>query len=219
MKGVPPIANGSRDLPARPSSRLDQVRLAEIVDHIRGGDSQALRALREALEQTIRGVVSAHLQVSADIDEVTEEVFQVAWLHAGAYDLKQGSVRSWLIVVARNRSIDLLRQQECRRSVSLEAMLSRLSRNSGIRLERMFMAAATIHGIEREGQPSTSELNALQRALCSLTPFGRRVVEMAFLQDLSHRQIAARTGVPLGTVKSQVRRSLATLKRLLSARH
>lgn len=107
---------------------------------------------------------------------------------------------AWLTVMARNRSIDRLRQR--RQSLSLdderhEALSASLVTEvpSAEYLLNQFQSGAAVHG-----------------ALCTLSGQRRRLLGLAFFDGLSHQEIAAAEGLPLGTVKSHVRRALATLK-------
>jgi RNA polymerase sigma factor (sigma-70 family) len=130
-------------------------------------------------------------------DELTQDVFVAAWSSATRFDPERGALGGWLIGIARHKVVDALRRRE----------------RAAARIERA--------GALADPPPSTTEIDrmaerlALGECLRLLRPEAREVVEMAFWSDLTHEQIADRTGRPLGTVKAQIRRSLAAMRRHL----
>jgi RNA polymerase sigma factor (sigma-70 family) len=128
-------------------------------------------------------------------DELTQDVFLAAWRSAGRYDPSKGSLGGWLMGIARFKAIDALRRRE-RATAGLERI-----------------AAVAERPAADGGMDSLAERLLVADSLRRLRPEVREVVELAFHSDLTHEQIAERTGRPLGTVKSQIRRSLASLRR------
>jgi len=107
---------------------------------------------------------------------------------------------AWLTVMARNRAIDRLRQR--RQSLSLDD-----ERHEAL-CASLVTEAPSAEYLLNQSQSGA----ALHGALCTLSGQRRRLVGLAFFDGLSHQEIAAAEGLPLGTVKSHVRRALATLK-------
>jgi RNA polymerase sigma-70 factor (ECF subfamily) len=131
-------------------------------------------------------------------EEVTQDVFVAAWSSRDRYDPGRGSLAGWLIGVARHKVTDALRSQQ----------------RVTARVER----AASVAGGTIATPPEVDQLAErlmVADGLATLRPEVREVVELAFYSDLTHEQIAEHTGRPLGTVKSHIRRSLATLRRHL----
>ncbi|HET8620079.1 MAG TPA: sigma-70 family RNA polymerase sigma factor [Acidimicrobiales bacterium] len=131
-------------------------------------------------------------------EEVTQDVFVAAWSSRDRYDPGRGSLAGWLIGVARHKVTDALRSQQ----------------RVTARVER----AASVAGGTTATPPEVDQVAErlmVADGLAALRPEVREVVELAFYSDLTHEQIAERTGRPLGTVKSHIRRSLATLRRHL----
>jgi RNA polymerase sigma-70 factor (ECF subfamily) len=130
-------------------------------------------------------------------DELTQDVFVAAWNSADRFDPDRGALGGWLIGIARHKVVDALRRRQ----------------RAAARIERA--------GSLAEPPPTTTEVDrlaerlALGECLRLLRPEAREAVELAFWSDLTHEQIAARTGRPLGTVKAQIRRSLAAMRRHL----
>jgi RNA polymerase sigma-70 factor (ECF subfamily) len=135
-----------------------------------------------------------------DANEVAQDVFVAAWRSQSSYDPSRGSLGGWLIAIARNKAIDHLRRQGRQPSI-----------DSG-------EDSASLAGVRADEVGMIADRMLLTEALNELAPRARRVVELAFFHDLTHEQIAEKTHLPLGTVKSDVRRSLPTLQRALAGR-
>jgi RNA polymerase sigma-70 factor, ECF subfamily len=141
-------------------------------------------------------------------DEVTQDVFLAAWRSSTRYDPARGSLGGWLMGIARHKATDALRARG--------RASDRLARAAADPLG----AGVTSTGAGGAAGGRSSDVGLAERlmvadALGRLRPDVREIVELAFYSDLTHEQIAERTGRPLGTVKSQIRRSLAALRRHL----
>jgi RNA polymerase sigma-70 factor (ECF subfamily) len=129
-------------------------------------------------------------------EEVTQDVFVTAWGSSAGFDPTRGSLAGWLLGIARHKVVDLFRRRQ----------------RATARLERVAALPSPAPVAELDG---LAERLVLADALAQLTPAAREAVELAFHSDLTHQQIAERTGQPLGTVKARIRRSLAQLRRHL----
>ncbi len=132
---------------------------------------------------------------STEAADVTQEVFLAAWKAHDRFDADRGSLRGWLMGIARNKVIDRLRHNSRRPQIASAEVDDR---------------PATSHDIDR-----MSDRMVLATALDELPPRSRQLIELSFYQQLTHAEIADRTGVPLGTVKSDIRRGLSRLRRHL----
>jgi len=130
-------------------------------------------------------------------DEVTQDVFLAAWRSHHRFDADRGSLAGWLTGIARHKVADALRRQ-----YRADARVERAGR-------------LTLAEPEPADVDAMAQRMVIADGLAELRPDIREMVELAFYSDLTHEQIAERTGRPLGTVKSQIRRSLATLRRHL----
>jgi RNA polymerase sigma factor (sigma-70 family) len=128
-------------------------------------------------------------------DELTQDTFVAAWRSAHRYDPRLGSLGGWLMGIAHHKVVDSLRRRQ-RAAATLEKV---------VRVTRRDAVPAEAEGL--------GERLLVSDSLRRLRPEVREVVELAFYSDLTHEQIAARTQRPLGTVKSQIRRSLTELRR------
>ena len=130
-------------------------------------------------------------------EEVLQESFVAVWQRANDYDRTRGSAMAWLVTIVRHCAIDQLRRSAARpenRSASTEALLALVS---------------------PESADIRAELGALQRCLDELDQGPRRAVVLAYCYGLTRDELASRLAVPVGTVKSWLRRSLERLKRCL----
>jgi RNA polymerase sigma-70 factor (ECF subfamily) len=207
VQGPGTLNNVRRDnLGDDPNSAPARDEYASIVVAIAEGDAGALAELYDASVSKVHALVRSIIRNVEDAEEVTCDVYTQAWQLAAQFDAERGSVMAWLLTIARSRSLDALRRQR--------------------RRERLVDDAATAQDIV---DPRTSfgpdhYLNLFQlgtvvhSAMSALPPDRRALVGMAFFDDLSHVEIAKYTGLPLGTVKSHLRRALHTLRDSLYAR-
>jgi len=169
---------------------------------LRAGDGDALAALYDRHAPAVHGLARAVLRDDRLAEEVTHDVFLGLWHHPQAFDPARGSFPGWLLRVARNRSIDLLRR----------------------RREQPFPATDVTAGVawlvDPDPDPADQVAASLVRedvraALTHLAPDHRRLLELAYFAGLSQREIADRLNRPLGTVKSQIRAAMHRLAELL----
>ncbi|HYN89065.1 MAG TPA: sigma-70 family RNA polymerase sigma factor [Ardenticatenaceae bacterium] len=171
-------------------------------------DTEALERLYERHGQIVYNLIVRIVGDAAIAEELLQDTFWQAWQKAGEYR-GEGSVPAWLYRIARNKSFDTLRRSQARpRAVETstesdeQALWSRLAAGSG----------EVDAAIERHW-----DRQHVYAALNSLPPEQRHCLELAYFEGLSQRQIAERTGTPLGTVKTRVRMGLEKLERLLRA--
>jgi RNA polymerase sigma-70 factor (ECF subfamily) len=135
-------------------------------------------------------------------EDVVQDSFLGVWRNASRYEEDKGSVRGWLLAIVRHRAIDAVRRQ--RAGVAL-----------GDQAEDALPVALTLPDIwpEVSGRLDAQQVRV---ALMVLPPAQREVIELAYFDGLTQREIADRTHAPLGTVKSRMRLGLVALKEQLS---
>jgi RNA polymerase sigma-70 factor (ECF subfamily) len=186
----------------KPAAGSEQDRPARIERLIRAaaqGDRAAFASLYAQTAAKLFGVILRIIHQRELAEEVLQESFVAVWERAGDYDPARGSAMGWLVIIARHCAIDHLRRLSVRpesRSAPEEALLALPSADSA---------------------DSGAELRALRRCLDELDAQPRRAVLLAYCYGLTREEIASRLAVPLGTVKSWVRRSLERLKRCLES--
>ena len=160
------------------------------------GEESALRSVYELHGGLVYRIALSMVNSVPDAEEVTQATFVAAWRGRATFDPRLGTLAAWLIGIARRRAIDQLRVM-VRDARSVEAMAAE--------------DAMTPHAAD--GQDRVVERMLVADELARLPDHQRRVLELAFFDDLTHQQISAATGMPLGTVKSHIRRGLARLRR------
>jgi RNA polymerase sigma-70 factor (ECF subfamily) len=169
---------------------------------VASSDRQALRLLYDRYGGQALSMAQAMLRNQGEAEEIVQDVFLEAWKRAAEYDPRRGSVRGWLLVLVRSRSIDRLRTHE------VAARLTQL--NPFHPAVRSAEVATPLELVEQKQARERVRL-----ALEQLPAEQRRVVSLGYFDGLSQSEIANVTGDPLGTVKTRVRLAMAKLSELL----
>ncbi len=163
------------------------------------GDESCLAAAYRRWGSLVYTVAGRALGDTEEAKDIAQQVFIGAWRGRAGFEPSKGTLQAWLMGITRYKIADALEQRSRR-------------------IRRLEAAAATAVEIPRidDAVPQVIVDQLLVRdCLADLTPAQRRVLELAFFDDLTQTQIAERTGWPLGTVKTHVRRGLVALKRRL----
>ena len=192
-------AEGAREAWTAPDSSA----FAALLKRIAAGDEAALATLYDATCGRVYGVALRILRNPAAAEEVTEDVFFQVWRQALRYDPARGQPLGWILTIARSRALDHLRRDD-------PAMLH--------------PEPTTLLEVEPRDEAGPQDLlvacrnNALLHgALAALEPLPRQMIALVFFRGLTHEEVATHAGLPLGTVKSHVRRALLHLRSALAA--
>jgi len=169
-----------------------------LVAAIAGGDQQALGRLYDRYAPALLGVAMRLLRERRECEDLVHDVFLEAWQKAREFDPARGSVRAWLFLRLRSRALDRLKAAGYARVDSLE--------HEEVRAR---VEIASLVDSDRGEAPDHATLRAMVEALPDEQ---RRVLELAYFEGLSSSEIAARLGVPMGTVKSRVAAAMARLR-------
>ncbi len=180
---------------------VDAVDLELLIARISAGDLLALSLLQGALAGRLYGVARRVLRSHECAQEIVCDVFVHVWKRSADYDASRGTVIGWLCTAARNRAIDRLRSH--RRHIALAAF--DVSQESE--------TAEPPHAALIQFQEGIS----IHAALSILSPLRQQLLMLAFFDELTHEQIADRVALPLGTVKSHLRRALRSMRGSLGA--
>ncbi len=194
-----PTVSGTAGLAAGAS----EAQLAEWVDAIVDQDERALAALYDATFLRTFGLVQRIVRRTSLAEEVVEDAYFQVWRQAVRFDPARGQALTWLLSIARSRAIDALRREARFKHDSIDED-SDLDGTADLRPHDELLDLAR-HSA------------GLQQALMQLGAQPRQLVSLAFFRGLSHEEIAQQTRLPLGTVKSQIRRALLSLRELLAA--
>lgn len=163
------------------------------------GDKNALRRIYDQECPRMIGVALRMLKRRALAEEAVQDSFILVWRHAARFDPQRGSGLTWIYAILRNRSLSILRDER-----RIDTASDPISAETASEDDDPEVVMAKL-----------SDAEALMGCLQNLPPPRRGMVLLAFAQGLSHGEIAGRLGMPLGTVKSWIRRSLIALKECL----
>lgn len=176
-----------------------------LLQRIAARDDHALALLYDRHSATAYGVILRILRNGADADDVLQETFVRVWARAETYDARLGSPAGWLARIARNRAIDRLRATRVRQHIAVDPGLTADGEPAPLpEPEDHATPEVVVH------EASTS--SALRAALHLLPDAQRELIEAAFFEGYTHHELAARFGMPLGTVKTRIRTGLLTMR-------
>ncbi|MGW9193250.1 RNA polymerase sigma factor [Micromonospora chersina] len=167
----------------------------DLAARFRDGDEAALREAYDRYGRAVLHLATTTLANRSDAEDVTQATFVAAWLGRETFDPAKGSLIGWLLGIGRRKVVDRIRvaTRETRVVETVKQLPEPIS----------------------TGPDPDTVVDRLVVAdeLARLPDEQRRMLELAFYDDLTHQQIATVTGVPLGTVKSHIRRGMQSLKR------
>ena len=164
-----------------------------LMDGVKRRDQSAIASLFERHGKTLKKVIYQVLQDEAEADDVLQESILQIWREAASYSAALGKPLGWLVTIARRRAIDRVRRR---------AAYSRAKDRFEVYVEtepRSWMQSCTT-----EDNTSSDIRHFLEREMSRLPDFQREALKLSFFNGLSHREIAAKTRTPLGTVKTRL---------------
>jgi RNA polymerase sigma-70 factor (ECF subfamily) len=172
------------------------------------GEAAALETVYDRYSGVIHSLALRILGDRGAAEEVVQDVFVRIWRLAGRYDARQGRLYSWLVRIARNRAID----EQRRLRVPGRVAPRRGGRDPSFDREDPAMLPAEPDG---DGLTAAELRQVVGNALGEIPEDQRSVLEMAYYEGLSQREISEKTSVPLGTVKTRTRLALRKLREAL----
>ncbi len=202
--------------------RLGSADEAALVREVAAGSETALASL---YDRHADGVYAAACRLTSDrqvAEEVVQETFLALWNRAELFDPAAGSLAAWIHTIARNRTVDRLRAAGRRPTLVALSSAAGGDENDTATLERLVATGRVLGGADLgpgpEGALESAELRAtLQDALATMPDQERTVIVLAYREELSQSEIAARLGWPLGTVKTRTRRALLRMREILAS--
>lgn len=172
--------------------------LVGLMSKVVAGDAAALKAVYERTSAKLYGICLRLLRDEAEAQDVLQDVYVTLWNKAGSFDARRASPITWLATLARNRAIDRLRSRRPDGEGIEAALAIPDERPSSLDvLEQADDARRLHHCLEELDEPARTQIRA------------------AFFEGATYPQLAERSGVPLPTLKSWVRRGLMRLRRCL----
>lgn len=189
-------------LESRQTAQTADVVLDQLLAAVRQKNRRAFEEFYDATVQRIYGLALRITRQHETAEEVVSDVYLQVWRQVERYDASRGNVMAWLTVLCRSRALDAMRRNK---------------------------PAATHETTSKEVVPdipeaehpqnlliAIEEQTALHNALLKLSEQQRQLLALAYFRGYSHHQLAQFTGLPVGTVKTRLRRTLQTLRELLS---
>lgn len=197
--GVEPTAQPAktaRTTMAPPGAGADHERLRGMIAQMARGEESGLAALYDATAARVYGLALRITRTSASAEDVTAEVFHQCWRNAAKFDAERGTVITWLLTMCRSRAIDYLRRRDDAESHA----------------EPELLAPPDTDEDPQQLLIDNQSHSALSQAIAELAPVQRQLIALAFYRGLSHQEIAEHCNMPLGTVKTHVRKALERLR-------
>ena len=173
-----------------------------LMAQIKKGNDGALAELYHRHSPMLRSVIARIMNNESDIDDLVQEVFLELWNRAESYSEEKGKALGWMITLARRRAIDRLRKKQ-----------AYFRAEERLRLEP---TASLHHSVDEEA--NAGELTGIFKKLfAQLPPAQRQALHLSYYCGMSQREIATRTGIPLGTVKTRLELALRKVRSAVMA--
>lgn len=176
--------------------------LADVFARVRDGSEEAFAELYDVTSARVHGLVLSVVRAPDLAAEITQEVYVEVWQQAARWSPEKGSLRAWMHTIAHRRAVDRVRsvQKETERDVRWAST----TRDSEL--------DETWEGVEQK-----LEAEGVRTALDGLSSLQREAVSLAYYGGLSHREVAEKLDLPLGTVKTRIRDGLLGLRSRMGA--
>ncbi|MDE3162889.1 MAG: sigma-70 family RNA polymerase sigma factor [Acidobacteriota bacterium] len=168
-----------------------------LLDRVRLRDQDSMSEIFDRYAKLVYSVAFRVLKDAESAEDVMQEIFFRLWEKPGTFSSGRGSFPAWLAVVGRNRAVDMLRRRKPTDPVDEVALA----------MPSDFAMEAERHIV----------LQRVREHLDTLPRDHRQSLELAFFEGLSHSEIAAQTGIPLGTIKTRIRSALISLREALQS--
>jgi RNA polymerase sigma-70 factor, ECF subfamily len=168
-----------------------------LLSAIRSSDENAIALLYDRYSSLVYSVALRVLADTGAAEDVLQEVFMQLWRNPGLFDASRGNLGAWLAVITRNRAIDILRKRHPETDIT-DVVVSVEPDMAG-------------------NAQRTRDAEKVRGALGAMPPAQRSAVEMAYFEGLTHTEIAAKTGEPLGTIKTRIRAGLLALRKAFNS--
>ncbi len=185
------------------SASSPDAELMALLDRVGQRDETALRLLYDRTAPRLLGLAMRILRQREWAEDALQESFLTIWRLAGDYRASLSPPLAWMGLIVRSRSLDVLRRQSGERALLVPSTGDN---------ESMLEAFASDAADPLDAADASEQARALQRCLGELEGRQREVLSLAYLRDLSHGELAQQLALPLGTVKTWIRRALEKLR-------
>ena len=180
----------------------DDCDLRALVAEVARGDERSLAQFYDRTSRVVYGLALRVTREASWAEDITLEVYAQVWRTAERYDPARGTVSAWLVTLVRSRAIDWLRSRRARNREFEDAL------------------DQAVHLKDARPNPEVATIEAgraqlVRRAMAELPEEQRRLIELAYFSGMTHSEIADRSELPLGTVKTRIRLGVLRLRDLL----
>ncbi len=183
----------------RPITRADETD-EQLMERIQHGDETALASLHRRHHALFRTIISRMINNDHDVDDLVQECLLEVWRHAANYRLEKGHALGWIVTLVRRRTIDRIRRKTAYGRAQ-----------DRFRTEVTTVCEATHPGAD-EQVAQNDRAKEVSRLIANLPEAQQEAVRLAFYRGMTQRQIAAHTGIPLGTIKTRLELALRKLR-------
>jgi RNA polymerase sigma factor (sigma-70 family) len=194
-----------------PPANPDTAELAALLARVGLGERAAFSALYDKTAARLLGVILRITRNQEQSEDILQEVYVSVWRHAGDFDARLSQPLTWLTSITRNRTIDSLR----RRQTQPKLLSTNVAGNDGDEDHDMLQDFISDDPSPLELLERSADARALRACLQRLSGQQQQAIALAFFQGQAYSEVATHLSQPLGTVKSWLRRGLATLKSCL----
>ena len=160
---------------------------------IQSGDADALSQLYDRYNGIVKALILRIIRNETEADDLLQEVFMEIWNQAKNFSAKKGKPLGWMVTLTRRRAIDALRKKQAYNRAE-----------EGLKAQPEQQPDAWVRNVTQE-QIHRGDTRALMaKVISSLPEAQQQVIEFAFFQGMSQREIASHTNIPLGTVKTRL---------------
>jgi RNA polymerase sigma-70 factor, ECF subfamily len=184
----------------QPRPTASEVTDEVLMERIQAGDEQSLAALHRRHQPLIRTIIGRMINNDSDVDDLEQECLLEVWRHAENYRVEKGHALGWIVTLVRRRTIDRIRRKTAYGRAQ-----------DRFRDESSTVAERTHTGADEEAAQS-DRAEVVSRLIANLPPAQQDAVRLAFYRGMTQRQIAAHTGIPLGTIKTRLELALRKLR-------
>ncbi|KAB2645148.1 MAG: sigma-70 family RNA polymerase sigma factor [Verrucomicrobia bacterium] len=189
-------------LSTRPTTPVGEPTDEVLMERIQARDDKAIAILYRRHTPLLRSVIGRILNNDCDVDDLLQVVFLEVWRQAAHYDEAKGKALGWIVTLARRRAIDKVRTMQT-------------YFRAQERLREEPEPAPHLGADEEAAASDTAKI--FSRVLATLPVLQREALDFAFYRGMSQREIAAHTGIPLGTIKTRLELALRKVRTAIVA--
>lgn len=177
---------------------MERVEDADLARRLLARDEGALKVVIDRYGSLVHGMATRIITDPTHAEEVAQDTFLALWRRPGAFDPHRGSLQTFLLGIARNKAIDLIRREESRR-----------------RTRDALMAETEMNPTQQGPESGLEERQEVLTALQQVSEVQREALILAYFGGRTYREVAAELSIPEGTAKTRLRDGLSKLRELM----